>query len=273
MTTAILGKTYRDYALTMVLCIAGVLAFGTVSVRMILEGERDLPFLKSILDRPLTQMLVKLAVGADLRGELNPTGLSTVALSHPLLYSLTWALLLSVSTGLICGEIGRGTADTLLSLPASRWSIYAAGSTVLLTGVVLVSAAPFVGLWLGERVFPLASPFRFDALWTVAINYFALNLSIAMVGLCVSTFLSSRGAAVGVLLTALLISNLIDLLAQFWPLVKHISPLGFLYYYKPLLVLRAGGVPWTAVGVLAGASLIAWTVGLIHFSRRDIPAA
>lgn len=273
MSWAVLRKTLRDSRPLLICLTLAVVVFAFLVVRALVEAEDDLAHWRMFLDRPLVKFFIRTALGADLTEDLNSTTLATFALGHPLLYALSWTLLLTIATGVLAAEIGRGTADLLLSLPVSRAAVYLSTSVVWMLAAALVSAAPLAGLWLGERVWAPRQPFDLARIGPVVVNLLALNLCLAAVAMMVSAMVSRRGPAIAVLLFALLASDLVNLLAPFWTVIQKIAFLGFLHYYRPLPVIRSGQVPWADVGILLAVAAVTWLVGLWHFRRRDIPAA
>lgn len=272
MNRAVILKTLRDALLLITLLTLSIVVLEVAIVRMLLEAAKDLDVLILWLERPLIRSLISLALGADLVGDLTSTTMATFGFAHPLLYALSWTLLLAIGTAVVAGEIGRGTADLLLTLPVSRAKIYVSTSVVLVLAAILASAAPVAGLWLGERVFPLDEPLDFSRLWQPAVNLLALNISVGGVTMLVSSLVSRRGKAIGIVLAGLLASDLVNILAQFWDAARHISFLGFLHYYRPLLIVRTGQLPAGDIIALLVVAIAAWGAGLWYFSRRDIPA-
>ena len=197
MNRAVFWKTFRDYRLLVTILILAIVLFELLAVRMLLEGVRDLGMVRIWLDRPLLKTLVRLVFGGDLVGDLTATTLSTVALAHPLLWALCWILVVTIPTGVLSGEIGRGTADLLLTLPLSRGRIYLSTSAVWIAAVVPASFAPLLGLWLGQQVFPLPERLEFGRLWQVSVNFCALNWCIASVAMCVSSLVRGVGRRSG----------------------------------------------------------------------------
>jgi hypothetical protein len=88
----------------------------------------------------------------------------------------------------------------------------------------------------------------------------------------VSSVVSRRALAVGIVLAALLASDLVNLLQEFWAAVRPFSFLGFLHYYRPLPVVRSGTLPVRDIVILLAVGAVAWVGGLWYFRRRDIPA-
>lgn len=273
MNWAILRKTFRDYRAVFIVVLIGMVVFEIFAVRMILEGAKDLALLKQWLERPFLKTILKLALGADISKDLTPATLAVFGLAHPMIYTMTWALLLTIATGVTVAESQRGTADLLLTLPVSRIATYCTTSIVWIVAAALASVAPYVGMLIGERFFPLTEPLRYAGMRAVAVNYFALCLSIGAVAMFVSTLATRRGWAIGVICGLLLFSDFINLLAQLWKPVENIAFLGFLHYYRPLPVLLSGQPPADDMAVLLGTAALAWLGGLLIFTRRDIPAA
>lgn len=272
MNWAVVRKTVRDYLVLMMVLIVSIVLFEVLVVRILLEAAKDLELVREWLDRSLIKVFIQLVLGADLMGDLTPTTLSTLGLAHPLLYVFCWSLILTIATGVLAGEIGRGTADLLLTLPVSRSAVYISTSVVWWLVLIPASLAPLLGLWLGERAFPLSEPLDFARLWPVSVNFLALNWGVAGLTMCVSSFVSRRGTAVAVVMAVLVASDLINLLVPFWEAIKPYAFLGFLHYFKPLVVLRSGHLPWGNMTVLLGVAVIAWSIGYWRFLRRDIPS-
>jgi putative exporter of polyketide antibiotics len=71
----------------------------------------------------------------------------------------------------------------------------------------------------------------------------------------------------------LLCSVVLNFVEPFIEFIKHIRFLGLLNYFRPVDVVRTGQWPISSMLVLVGLAAICWTIGLITFSRRDIPTA
>ncbi len=273
MNRAVLLKTLRDAgALTLLLALA-VVGLEMAVIRALLEISKDLEDLRRWMELPLVRDLMHIVLGSDVLGDLTPTTMATFGLGHPLLWALSWTLLLTIVTGAIAGEVDRGTADLLLTLPISRAAVYASTTVAWVLAAALISFAPLLGLRLGELVCPLSAPLHFRQLWPLSVNLLALNLAVAGVTMMVSSFMSRRAAAVGIVLAGLLFSDLMNLLSQFWDRVRPFAFLGFLHYYRPLPVVRSGELPVSDIAILLAVAAVAWGVGLWYFRRRDIPAA
>lgn len=272
MSRAIFCKTLRDSWLLIGALILAVLVLELGILRMLLETGENLEHLRTWLELPLVRDLLQIVLGADLVGDLTPTTMATFGLAHPLLYAFAWILLIAMGSAAIAGEIDWGTADWLLTLPVSRATVYFSTSAACLLAAVGIGCAPLVGLWLGVQLWPRAGPLDFGRLWPLTPNFVALNVCVAGLALLASSLVARRGKAVGLVLACLLVSDLVNILTQFWAVLRPIKFLGFLHYYRPLPVVRSGELPWANIAILLGVAAIAWLAGLRCFCRRDIPA-
>lgn len=270
MNAAVMRKTARDAAALLVIVVLGILLFECLIVRAL--GEFTEEITEIWFSRPFLTNLVKALLGADLAENVTVTSLMTIGFAHPLLYALVWGFLLATGTRVIGGEIDRGTADLLLSLPISRARVYASVSAVWMLAGVPVCLAPLAGIWLGEWAFPLSEPLELSRLRIVPLNLFALYLAVGCGTMLVSSLVPRRGPAIAIVLAALLGAFLLSFLAQFWSLAERLSFLGMLHYYRPLECVRTGIWPLREIAVLGTGAVTLWLVGLWQFSRRDIPA-
>lgn len=270
MNRAVVAKTTRDMALLLVLLVAALIADEVLIIRAL----RELPveMISAWMHLPVASRLIRALLGAEPASVVTATGLVTIGFSYPVLYAITWAFILTVCTRVLVGEIDRGTADLLLTLPISRSAIYASVSVVWMAAGVPLCLAPLAGVYLGQRFFPLWEPVEMGRFPVLCVNLYALYLAIGCVTGFVSSTSSRRGTAIAVVLTALVASFLLDFLVALWPALGQVAFLGLLHYYEPLPYVREGRVPWGDLAALGGIAAVSWTAGLLCFRRRDVNA-
>lgn len=269
MNAALLRRALRDTWLLALLMTAGIMLFEMFFIWAIGEFAADIQ--QVWFSRQFLRNILQMALGADLADNATPTAISTVGLVHPLLYTLTWALLLTIGTRLVA-EVERGTADLLLTLPVSRTQVYSNATLAWLVWSLPMSAAPIVGIWIGAQVNPLSEPLDYPRLALAAVNLFALYIALGGLITLASACLGRTTEVIATILTILLISFLINFLVQFWKPVQYIDWLSLLHYYKPLPIVRTGELPAASLAVLLGLGTTAWLIGWWRFARRDIPA-
>jgi ABC-type transport system involved in multi-copper enzyme maturation permease subunit len=270
VSAAVIRKTTRDALPLALIVVLGILALECLLVRALGEFADDL--LEIWSRHAFLTRLVKALLGADLSEDVTATSLMTIGFAHPLLYAMVWGFLLATCTRATGGEIDRGTADLLLSLPVSRARVYISVSVVWALAGIPECLAPMVGIWLGEIASPLSEPLDLSRLCIAPPNLLALYLAIGGGTMLISSVVSRRGPAIGIMLGVLLGSFLLSFLAQFWSTAKQLSFLGILNYYRPLEYVRTGQWPIGDIAVLCGSALVLWLAGLWWYCRRDVPA-
>jgi ABC-type transport system involved in multi-copper enzyme maturation permease subunit len=271
VNAALVRKTLRDCRGQFVLTLFAIMAFEVLFIRAMGEFSKEMSQLW--LQQPLVRRMIQMMIGHDLASNLTPTTLMTLGVAHPLIYAFTWSFLITVTTRVLAGEVDRGTADLLLTLPVSRRSVFASVSVVWIALGVPLCYAPLAGMTIGEHFFPLWDRVEIARMWFPATNLLALFIAIGGVAMLCSAVAIRRGIAVGVALGIVLFSLFIVFLNQFWQLPPPVLKISLLHYYRPLVTIRNGQFPTSDVLVLLGIGGTAWLAGLIWFNRRDVPAA
>ncbi len=138
----------------------------------------------------------------------------------------------------------------------------AAGAIVLLSG--------FAGYMLGRSFVGPDSRPDIGRTLIVLANCFCLYLAVGGLAWCVSAYFDRRGPALAVMFMILLASFLLNFLGPFWDVADRLSFLGVLDYYRPMVILRDGVIPWNNLAVLLIVAALLWNAAGIIFNRRDI---
>jgi ABC-2 type transport system permease protein len=261
----------RDNAALLAAVCAAILVFEPLLVYSIGQFARDVLPLWSKF--PFIKTMISALVGADITVDVTSTSLVTLGLAHPFLFAVTWGFLIATGTRAITGEIDRGTADLLLTLPVSRGGVWMSATAALLAGLGVIGMLPWLGIAMGARLFPMADAVEPRLLWVAVVNFMALLAAILGITLLASACTSRRGVAVAIAIAVVLASFLLNFVVALAPPLEGLAPLGLLHYYRPLEAVRRGELATRDVMVLCGIAAVTWSVGLWRFARRDIPAA
>ncbi|MFQ5591729.1 MAG: ABC transporter permease subunit [Phycisphaerae bacterium] len=218
----------------------------------------------------IVENIFKGLLGADAGGPLGAGVMASIAWVHPIMLTLIWAHVIINCTRLPAEEVDRGTIDLLLALPVSRTGIYLCESVVWLGAGLGVIAMALVGSLVGSRFAAPDLRAELAPRLVVVVNLYCLYVSVGGVTCVVSALSNRRGRAIGAVFAVVLVSFLINFIAQFWHPAKSIAFLSVLNYYKPLNILRGSSWPIADMGVLLAVGAVLWFVGLLIFARRDI---
>ena len=226
---------------------------------------------ESILERlRFVRPLLKALLGADPGDGFSQKMMQAFLWVHPTVLALVWGHVLMYCSRVPAGEIDRGSVDFLLGLPVSRWQLYFAETVgFVCSGIVMLSIG-FLGHWLASGA--LQPKMRPGALATTAIllNLFAVYLAVGGVAFLVSACSDRRGRAIGIMFAILLLSFLLNFLAQFWERAEHFAFLSVISYYRPAKIISTRSLPWNDLGVLMTVFLLAWAAGGKVLRERSI---
>lgn len=225
------------------------------------EVLNRIPFIKKILASLL---------GPELADEISLPALRAILWVHPTLLSILWAFEIVICTRLPAGEIDRGTIDFLLSLPVSRRTHYLVETGVWLAAGLVVLGCGYTGHRMAAAALSSEMALSGREALTVLSNLYALYIAVGGIAWLVSSLSSHRGRAIGTVFGIILVSFLVNFVAQFWQPLQAISFLSLLEYYRPAQILTKGEFPVGNIAVLLGIGLASWAAGGEILARRSI---
>lgn len=269
MNRALFLKTLRDHRMF----IMGGSFLLVLFVVVFLFAINSLPMehTEVWMEIPWIKSLISSLMGSEVSGIFDPSGMATFVFTHPVVLAIVIALIFSIASASLVGEIDRGTIDLLASLPISRSSIYVSVSSALVGCGPLFCLALWIGAMIG-RSLTGQNAIRMDQLALVAVQFFFVYVFLCGMSLGVSAMCSRRYVALTICFGVVLYSFTVNVLSAFWPALKMVSYSSFFRFYAPLKIVEAQALQWGSVLVLIIAGSLLWVAGLVVFQRRDFPA-
>jgi ABC-2 type transport system permease protein len=249
------------------------LSLGLFTVMLALTAllPRILGSIHSMFERmPMIRPLITALLGVD-PGDRMSSELSQAFLwVHPTVLTLLWAHEIIYCTRMPAGEIDRGTADFLMCLPVSRWTVFAAETIGWLISGFCMLTSGYAGHFLASIFIRPEMRLSVTGTLMVMSNLAAVYLAVGGLTFLVSALSDRRGRAVGVVFAVLLASFLLNFLAQFVPSVNAFSFLSVISYYRPAIIIQSGVFPWRDIGVLLSMAVVLWISAGLVFRNRSI---
>ncbi len=268
---AIFNKTFRDSAWLLLAASLGIIAFVVLFVwAMINMGEEVLEFMSKFA---FLRKMMEMAFGINTSGEVSIAILFSVCFAHAMVLLQSWAVIIATSTRITAGEVERGTADLLLSLPVTRTETYLSGSSVWVLAALILGACPIVGVSIGTMIFTFDEPIELVRYVKPAINLMALLIAVGGVSSLSACIFNRRGLAIAVVAGMGIASMILNFLEPFIEPIKHIRFLGLLNFFRPVDIVRTNEWPVSSILALLSVGFVCWLIGLVIFSRKDIPTA
>ena len=267
MIKGLLRKTIRETWLWTAVVALALLGFQLLLAAVLPRFAKEI--FETFLKMEFVQRLLASLLGADVN-EIGVEAVSSVAWVHPVVLALTWAHAIAFCTRLPAGEVDRGPIDVLLGVPVSRWRLHAAETAVWLAAGVLIVACNGVGRWLGLVLFVEERTTTDGMVVMVSLNFLCLYLAVGGFSWLVSSWSDRRGRAILAALVFVLVSFLLNSLAPFHEIIRALSVVSVMRYYRPLQIIGVPQLPIGHMAVLSGGALVMWLAGLWIFLRRDI---
>lgn len=270
MSWAVVRRCFHESRWLLLAGAVAICIFEPLFIRAI--SDFDAERLAMLLRVNFVRRALQSLLGADLGDAVSATSLAGFGFSHPFLYMVTGGLVLAECTRTVVGEIDSGRADLWLSLPVSRSAVYISSTVVWLTFALLFSCIPPLGIYITTRYIDLFEPIDYWRIVQLYPNFVLMFITTACITMCVSAFCTRRARAIAIVFTYMIFSFLLNFLATFWTGIEPLARLSILKYYEPLKQVRDGIWPTFNLTVLGIVAVVTWTIGLIRYRSRDIPA-
>jgi ABC-type transport system involved in multi-copper enzyme maturation permease subunit len=270
MNRAITTRFLQESLWPGLMACAGIVLFVVLFVwAMQIMGPQLMEFLSSV---DFLRRMLELAFGISMEGSISSNVLFSIVWLHPVVLALAWGTLIAIATRQTSGEVERGTAELLLTLPLSRPAMLACGIICWTIAAIFISFSPFVGVFLGSTLFVPAEPVRLERFAIVMLNFLALNLAVAALATLAGCCITRRGIAVASMASLLVAGVAMNFLESFLPFIREIRFLNLLNYYRPSNVARDGICPLDDILVLLAIGLTGIGAAVAVWQRRDMPA-
>jgi len=213
---------------------------------------------------------IKAVLGGDALQLGNVVGLISIGHNHPLILTLYMLFAVGVPTGLLAGEVQRGTMELILSRSATKTQVYICAGLITVIGMYLLVLVMFTGTVVATSVY------RFDQ--EVPLYYFFKTaivggmLASAVGGIALfAAACFHRGTAVSLTVAYLVVNYFVSIIADWWPRMKWLEPATIFHYVHGPEIFTKSSWPLGDMGVLISLLIVSTVVGGIVWSRRDLP--
>jgi ABC-2 type transport system permease protein len=247
--------------------IALVIFLMQIAVCAIVHDNQSVKTLLKFID--LLPAIVKSALGGQSLQAGNTPGLIVIGYQHPLVLFLYMFFAVGVPTGLLTGEVQKGTMELILSRPVTKTQVYICAGIPALVGMFALVMVMFLGTVVATNIYDFGEPIPLDMFFRMAINGGLLASAVGAVSLLSAALFRGRNTAVGAAVAFLVVNYFVALIAEWWPRTRFLEPFTLFHYVHGQQVVT--GWPIGNIAVLAVILLIAAISGGIVWQHRDLP--
>lgn len=213
--------------------------------------------------------IVKSALGGQSLRLDNLPGLIAIGYHHPFVLFLYMFFAVSVPTGLLTGEVQKGTMELVLSRSVTKTQVYICAGVPTLVGMFALVMVMFSGTVIATNIYDFGEPIPLALFFRIAICGGLFASTAGAIALLSAAIFRSRNMAVGAAVSFLVINYFIALVTEWWPQMKFLERMT-LFNYVGGPEIRFGW-PTSDMCVLTTVLVIAAVSGSIIWQRRDLP--
>jgi hypothetical protein len=238
-----------------------------IAVCGIVHDNDKVKALLNLLD--MLPSIVKASLGGEMLRLGNTAGLIAIGYNHPFVLFLFMLFAVGTPTGLLAGEVQRGTMELILSRPTTKVQVYLCAGILTLVGMFALVLVMFLGTVTAIHIFTFKDRVPLEIFFRIAINGGLLASTFgAFALLCAATF-GRLYTAVGVAVAFLVVNYFLAITSNWWPRMAFLKR-GTLFYLIDSSNLWQGW-PWRNLTILAAILLGTATLGAAIWHRRDLP--
>lgn len=238
-----------------------------IAVCGIVHDNDKVKTLLSFLD--VLPSIVKASLGGEMLRMGNTAGLIAIGYNHPFVLFLFMLFAVGTPTGLLAGEVQKGTMELILSRPTTKIQVYACAGILTLAGMFALVLVMFLGTVAAVHLFTFKDSVPLAIFFRIAINGGLLASTFgAFALLCAGTF-GRFYAAVGGSVAFLVASYFVAIISNWWPRMAFLKRATLFYLIDSSNLWQ--GWPLRNMAILLAILVVVSGLGALIWHRRDLP--
>lgn len=231
------------------------------------DNEKVKVFLQFV---QLLPAFIKSMLGGEALQYGNIAGLIAIGYQHPLILTLYMLFAVGVPTGLLAGEVQKGTMELILSRQATKTQAYICAGLITVTGMYALVLVMFLGTVAATNLYDLGQKVPLDFFFRIAVVGGLLASAVGGVALLAAACFQ-RNTAIWVTVAYLMVNYFVSIIADWSPRMNWLEPTTIFHYVHGAKLLTGSGWPIRDMCVLLSLLSVSTVLGGAIWSRRDLP--
>ena len=256
--------------LFMVWLLIGLLIFlMQIAICGIIHDSESVKSLLNMID--MLPRIVKSALGGEGLQAGNLPSLIAIGYNHPLVLTLFLLFAVGIPTGMLAGEVQRGTMELILSRSTTKSQVYICAGIITVGGMFALVIVMFLGTVVATTIYDFGEPIPLYRFFQLAINAGLLATAIGAISLLCAASFRRRGKAVGVAVGYIMVNYFASIITEWWPKMAWLDRVTIFNYVGSDKIFGSEAWPVGDMAVLAAVFVAAFIAGAIIWQRRDLP--
>ncbi|MBN1806425.1 MAG: hypothetical protein JW837_14345 [Sedimentisphaerales bacterium] len=248
--------------------IAAIIFLFQIAICGIVHDNESVKTFLQFID--MLPSFIKTALGGEALQVGNVSGLIAIGYNHPLVLTLYMLFAVGVPTGLLAGEVQKGTMELILCRYVTKKHVYISAGLITITGMFALVMVMFSGTVVGVNIYEFGQDVPLYSFFKASINGGILASVAGGIALLAAACFQ-RNTAVWITVTYLIVNYFVSIIAEWWPRMKWLYPSSIFYYVNGEKIFREAGWPLGDMAVLLSILVASTLLGGIIWSRRDLP--
>ncbi|MFH1598509.1 MAG: ABC transporter permease subunit [Patescibacteria group bacterium] len=188
-------------------------------------------------------------------------------------YNFVWVfivggLAISFATAAIAQEHERGTLELILWQPISRTKFLSAKVISMVLILVAMTLITVLGTFASASLVDVT--LNQGSYWIWAVEGILLMLALGGIAFLLSVIFNERGRANLIAIAFLIVSYVLNSLAEIIDKIKDFEWLSLFNYYNPQEILRTGEWPVQSIIIFLSVFIVSIALSIIIFKRKNI---
>lgn len=177
-------------------------------------------------------------------------------------------LAIAFATAAIAQENENGTLELMLWQPISRTKYLSAKIITLVLLMLMLTVVTVLGVFISASSIDV--PINQSAYWIWAVEGFLLLLAFGGLSFLLSVIFNERGKANMIAIAILIVSYILNSLAEIIDKIKNFQFLSLFHYYNPQEILKTGEWPIKSIIIFMIVFIVTIILSIIIFRRKNI---
>jgi hypothetical protein len=247
--------------------IAFIVFLSQIAVASIVHDNSQVKALLQFID--VLPSIIKAALGGDMLRAGNVSGLIAIGYNHPFVLFLCMLFAVGAPTGLLAGEVQKGTMELILSRCATKTQVYICAGVLTMAGMFALVVTMFLGTVVSVVLYDFKGQVPLAMFFRIAINGGLLAGTFGAFALLCAASFGRLYAAVATSVAFLVGNYFIAIFSEWWPRMAFLKRATLFHLVDGSRISR--GWPLHDMALLAAILLAATIAGGIIWHRRDLP--
>ena len=200
----------------------------------------------------------------------NIAGFVAIGYHEPTVLTLYMLYAVGVPTGLLAGEVQRGTMELIMSRQTTKTHVYICAGLITVAGMYALSLVMFLGTVTATNLYQFDQAVPLYSFFKMALVGGMLASAVGGIALLAAACFR-RSTAVSVAVAYLVVSYLVWIISEWWPRMKWLTPITIFHYAPGPEIFNKSTWPISNICVLISILIVSTLLGGFIWSRRDLP--